>query len=162
MNPNHRVQVEALLRDAAAEHASLMARVPPELQASLPVDAQGVTRAIDHLAAAVGLSDGERRALIRPHAVNPAVLHARVFGGAPLARETVIGSFVEGARVRADALASLADAAGGEPLGQEVRRLLVAHPPPVGADGHDVVPALRATYAAQEHAAVMIAISLDS
>ena len=35
-----------------------------DLQASLPVDAQGVTRAIDHLAMAAGLSEGERRALI--------------------------------------------------------------------------------------------------
>jgi hypothetical protein len=153
--------VEALLSDAAAEHASLMSQLSPELRASLPVDAQGVTRAIDHLAAAAGLSDSERRALVRPHAVNPAVLHARVFGRAPIARETVIGSFVEGARVRADALAALADLVGGEPLGRDVRRLLVANPPPAGADGHDVVPALRATYSAHEQAAVMIAASLD-
>ena len=89
------------------------------------------------------------------------MLHARVFGRAPLTRETVIGSFVEGARVRADALGALADAVGGEPLGREVRKLLVAHPPPVGADGDDVVPALRATYAAHERAAVVIATSLD-
>jgi hypothetical protein len=161
MDGTHRSRVEALLSEAASEHASLMSRLPAELQASLPVDAQGVTQAIDHLASAAGLSDSERRALIRPHAVNPAVLHARVFGPAPLARETVIGSFVEGARVRADALAALADAVGGEPLGREVRQLLVAHPPPIAADGHDVVPALRATYAAHERAAVMIAASLD-
>jgi len=161
MDQTHRGRVEALLSDAAAEHASLMSQLSRELRASLPVDAQGVTRAIDHLAAAAGLSDSERRALVRPHAVNPAVLHARVFGRAPIARETVIGSFVEGARVRADALAALADVVGGEPLGRDVRRLLVAHPPPAGADGHDVVPALRATYAAHEQAAVMIAASLD-
>jgi hypothetical protein len=158
---NHRDLVKALLSDAAADHASLMSQLPPELQVSLPVDAQGVTRAIDHLATAAGLSRSERHALIRPHAVNPAVLHARVFGRAPLARETVIGSFVEGARVRAEALAALADTVGGEPLGQEVRRLLVDHPPPAGADGHDVVPALRATYAAHERAAVTIAAGLD-
>ncbi len=158
----NRRQVEALLSEAAAAHASLMSHLPPELQASLPVDAQGLTRAIDHLAAAAGLSAGERRALIRPHGVNPAVLHARVFGGAPLARDTVIGSFVEGARVRADALAALADGVGGEALGREVRGLLVAHPPPLSADGPDVVPALRATYDAQERAAVMIAASLDN
>jgi hypothetical protein len=161
MEDTNRGRVEALLADAAAEHATLMARLPPELQTSLPVDAQGVTRAIDHLAAAIGLSVGERRALIRPHAVNPAVLHARVFGRAPLARETVIASFVEGARVRADALAALADTVGGEPLGRKVRTLLVAHPPPVEAEGRDVVPALRATYAAHERAAIMIAESLD-
>jgi hypothetical protein len=157
----HREHVEALLTDAAAEHASLIARVPPALQASLPVDAQGITRAIDYLATAAGLSPAERRALIRPHALNPAVLHARVFGGAPLARETVISSFVEGARVRADALAGLADAVGGEALGQEVRSLLVADPPPLGAGGQDAVEALRATYAAHEQAAVAIAAHLD-
>lgn len=161
MAVTHRARVEALLIEAAAEHASLMARLSPELQASLPVDAQGVTQAIDHLATAAGLSCAERRALIRPHAVNSAVLHARVFGRAPLAPETVIASFVEGARVRADALAALADAVGGEPLGQDVRRLLVAHPPPVGADEPDVLPALKATYAAHERAAVMIGARLD-
>jgi hypothetical protein len=139
-----------------------MSQLSPELRSSLPVDAQGVTQAIDHLAAAAGLSEEERRTLIRPHVVNPAVLHARVYGRAPLAPETVIGSFVEGARVRAQTLATLADAVGGEPLGGDVRRLLVAHPPPAAADGEDVVPALRATYAAHERAAVMIAASLDA
>lgn len=143
MAVTHRERIEALLDDAAAEHASLLSQLPAELQASLPVDAQGVTRAIDQLAAAGGLSRTARRALIRPHAVNPAVMHARVFGGAPLARETVIGSFVEGARVRADALGALADAIGGETLGTEVRALLVADPPPLRADGPDVVRAAR-------------------
>jgi hypothetical protein len=161
MDDGHREHVEALLAGAAAEHASLVSRLPHDLQESLPVDAQGLTQAIDHLASAAGLSDSERRALIRPHATNPAVLHARVFGRAPLARETVIASFVDGARVRADSLAALADAVGGEPLGRQVRQLLVAHPPPLAADEPDVVPALRATYAAQERAAVMIAASLD-
>jgi hypothetical protein len=161
MDATHRAHVEGLLRDAAAEHASLIARVPPALGASLPVDAQGITRAIDYLATAAGLSEAERRALIRPHALNPAVLHARVFGGAPLARETVISSFVEAARVRADALAALADEVGGESLGREVRSLLVADPPPVGEEGRDVVDALRATYAAHERAAIMIAARLD-
>ena len=132
------------------------------MAASLPVDAQGVTRAIDHLAEAAGLSESERRALIRPHAVNPAVLHARVFGRAPLTRDTVVASFVEGARVRADALLMLADAIGGEPLGAAVRKLLVADPPPADAAGGDVTDALRATYAAQERAAVVIAAGLDS
>jgi hypothetical protein len=159
---SHRARVEALLATAAAEHASLLDRLEPELRASLPVDAQGLTQAIDHLAVAAGLSESERRALIRPHAVNPAVLHARVFGYAPLARETVIASFVEGARVRAEALAGLADAVGGEPLGREVRSLLVAHPPPAGATGRDAVGALRATYAAHERAAVIIAARLDA
>jgi hypothetical protein len=92
MDETHRERIEALLSEAAAEHAGLVSRLPPELARSLPVDAQGVTQAIDHLAAAAGLSESERRALIRPHGVNPAVLHARVFGRAPLARETVIRS----------------------------------------------------------------------
>ena len=126
MQPTHRDRVETLLSDAAAEHESLMSRLSPELRGFIPVDAQGVTAAIDYLADTAGFSVDERRALIRPHAVNPAVMHARVFGRAPLARETVVGSFVEGARVRADALASLADAAGGEELGLEVRKLLLA------------------------------------
>lgn len=161
MVETHRARVQALLADAAQEHATMVADLPVPLQASLPVDAQGVTRAIDQLAAAAGLSIDERRALIRPHAINPAVMHARVFGGAPLARETVIGSFVEGARVRADALAALADVVGGAELGTAVRALLVADPPPAGAEGPDVVPALRATYAAHERAALAIAAALD-
>ena len=126
----HRDRVETLLADAAAAHDELLARLPADMQASLPVDAQGVTQAIDHLAVAAGLTPSERLELIKPHAVNPAVLHARVFGRAPLAPETVIGSFVDGARVRADALAALADTVGGEELGAEVRGLLVAPPAP--------------------------------
>ncbi len=161
MATTHRDHVEILLREAAAEHAGLLRRAPAALRASLPVDAQGITRAIDYLATAAGLSAADRRALIRPHALNPAVLHARVFGGAPLTRETVISSFVEGARVRADALAGLADAVGGEALGGEVRSLLVADPPPVGAGGEEAVSALKATYAAHEQVALTIAAHLD-
>jgi hypothetical protein len=161
MATTHRARVEELLGEAAEEHALLLERLPLPMQASLPVDAQGVTRAIDHIAAAAGLSASERRALVRPHAVNPAVMHARVFGGAPLSGDTVIASFVEGARVRADALAALADAVGGSELGAAVRALLVASPPPARADGDEAVAALRATYAAQEQAAVMIAAGLD-
>jgi hypothetical protein len=154
----HRARIEALLAEAAEAHAALLPTLSADLRASLPVDAQGVTRAIDHLAQAMGFSESERRALNRPHAVNPAVMHARVFGGAPLAPETVLASFVEGARVRADALAVLADGVG---VGEEVRSLLVAHPPPLDAAGPDAVPALRATYAAHERAAVLIAAALD-
>jgi hypothetical protein len=161
MNVTHRDRVEELLSDAAAEHESLMSRLPPDIAASLPVDAQGVTRAIDHLARSAGLPEDERRALFRPHAANPAVLHARVFGRGPLTPEMVVAAFVEGARVRADALASLADTVGGEDLGQEVRTILVADPPPVDAQEQDVIPALRATYAAQERAAILIAATLD-
>jgi hypothetical protein len=162
MSVSHRDRVEELIGQAAAEHASLVERLPPELGASLPVDAQGLTRAIDHLAAAAGLSDDERRALIRPHAVNPAVLHARVFGAAPLTRATVIGSFVEGARVRASALTALAEVVGGAALVTELQSVLSADPPPVETEGPDVLSDLRATYAAQEQAAVMIAASLDA
>lgn len=161
MNGAHRRRVEELLEEAAAAHERLCTQLSPELRESLPVDAQGITRAIDYLAAAAGFSDGERRALVRPHGLNPAVLHARVFGAAPLAPETVLGAFVEGARVRADALAALADAIGGEPLGRQVRNLLTAYPPPVGGEGVDVTPALRDTYAAHERAAVLIAVRLD-
>lgn len=64
MEPTHRDRIETLLRQAAFEHQSLMAQLPPKLAASLPVDAQGVTRAIDHLAIAAGLSDTERRLLV--------------------------------------------------------------------------------------------------
>ena len=76
-------------------------------------------------------------------------------------RETVIGSFVEGARVRAAALTALAQAIGAEPLVLDVRTALAADPPPVRADAPDVLSALRATYAAQERAVIMIATSLD-
>jgi hypothetical protein len=161
MAASHRDRVQELLSDAAARHATLLSQLPPEVGDSLPVDAQGVTRAIDHLAVAAGLSVPERRALVSPHAVNPAVLHARVFGRAPLGRGTVIGSFVEGARVRAEALGSLADTVGGEALGQQVRQVLVSHPPPVDPGQPDVVAALRSTYEAQEQAAMMIASRLD-
>jgi hypothetical protein len=154
--------VRRLIADAASAHHELLSHLPAELQISLPVDAQGVTQAIDHLAVAAGLTQSERLELIKPHAVNPAVLHARVFGRAPLARETVIGSFVDGARVRADALGELADVVGGEELGAAVRGLLIENPPPVESRGPEVVVELRATYAAQERAAMMIAARLDA
>ena len=54
MARTHRRHVEELLRDAAAEHAALIPRLPPQLQESLPVDAQGITRAIDYPAAEAG------------------------------------------------------------------------------------------------------------
>ena len=102
MESTHREQVKALLGQAAADHETLVAQLPANLQASLPVDAQGVTRAIDLLAVAAGLDEDARRAL------------------------------------------------------------LIAHPPPVRADGDDVVPALRATYAAHERAALLLAERLDA
>ena len=164
MVASHRARVQELLAEAEAAHRALLITVPPDVGASLPVDAQGITRAIDHIASAAGLSVAERRQLVRPHAVNPAVLHARVFGAAPLADETVIGAFVEGARVRADALVTLAEMVGDQPLVREVHTLLIDHPLPT-ADGHestaDPVGALRDAYAAQEHAALAIAAWLD-
>lgn len=157
----HRSRVEDMLAAAAARHAALLPQLPPEVRASLPVDAQGITEAIDFLAEAAGLSAGERRTLVRPHAVNPAVMHARVFGAAPLAEETIMGSFVEGARVRADALVNLAEIVGGAPLSAEVRSLLVEDPLPLADDGMAGVTALRAAYGAQEQAVIAIADRLD-
>ena len=81
-------------------------------------------------------------------------MHARVFGGAPLAEETVMGSFVDGARVRAGALIALAERIGSADLGAEVNALLVDHPLPLAGDGLAGVPALRAAYAAQERGRV--------
>jgi hypothetical protein len=164
MVASHRVRVEELLAEAEAAHRALLEAVPAEVRASLPVDAQGITRAIDHVAVAAGFSAAERRQLVRPHAVNPAVLHARVFGGAPLTTETVIGAFVEGARVRADALVQLAGAVGDAELSQRVQAVLIDHPLPT-ADGHlsngDPVAALRDAYGAQERAVLLIAACLD-
>jgi hypothetical protein len=158
----HRRQVQQLLDEASQAHAELIERVAPEIAESIPVDAQGVAAAIDYLAEAAGFSAEQRRALIRPHGVNPAVLHARVFGAAPLRRGTVIGAFVEGARVRADALTALADAVGVAELGQAVRRLLTADPLPGEAEGDEAVDALRAAYAAHERAALLVAERLDA
>ena len=162
MSHRHTRQVQQLLDEASAAHAQLVERLPAEIADSIPVDAQGVAAAIDYLAETAGFSAEERRALIRPHGVNPAVLHARVFGAAPLGRGTVIGAFVEGARVRADALTALADAVGGTELGQAVRRRLTADPLPGEAEGDEAVNALRAAYAAHEHAALLIAQRLDA
>ena len=77
MTTTHRARVETTLAEAAANHAALLERLSPEMRASLPVDAQGLTEAIDFVAEAAGLSSAERRALVRPHGVNPAVMHAR-------------------------------------------------------------------------------------
>lgn len=162
MNDPHTRRVRELLEEAAEAHAELIQRLPEEIGKSIPVDAQGVAAAIDYLAEAAGFSAEERRALILPHGVNPAVLHARVFGAAPLGRGTVIGAFVEGARVRADALTALADAVGGTELGQAVRRLLTADPLPSEVESDEAVEALRAAYAAHEQAALLIAQRLDA
>jgi hypothetical protein len=158
----HRRHVETLLADAAAAHEALLGELSPQLAASLPVDATGVTEAIDHLGAAAGLTTAERRELIRPHGVNPAVLHARVFGRAPLTAGTVLASYVDGARVRAAALQRVAEAIGGAELGTEIRVLLADHPPPVDPAAAAAEAELRATYAAHEAAAVRLADALDA
>lgn len=165
MVASHRARVEELLSEAEATHRALLQAVPPDVRAALPVDAQGITQAIDHIAVVAGLSQEERVQLVRPHAVNPAVLHARVFGAAPLTAETVIGAFVDGARVRAAALITLADAVDDQDLVGEVSALLIDNPLPVVADSDDSsadrLAALRNAYAAQEQAAVLIASRLD-
>ncbi len=161
MTTTHRARVQTALAEAAARHAALLERLSPEMRAALPVDAQGLTEAIDLVADAAGLSSAQRRALVRPHATNPAVMHARVFGGAPLSEETLMGSFVEGARVRAEALANLAEIVGGAALGGEVRALLVECPLPLAGEGLAGVAALRDAYAAHERAVVAIAARLD-
>src|SRR3954452_17315914 len=146
----HRREVEAILAGARAERAALLDQLSPALRASLPVDATGITQAIDHLGEAAGLDLHAEQ--VRGHKTNAAVLHGRVFGRRPLSRDTVLAAFVDGARVRAETLAHLAEAVGGEPLAHEIETLLAPHPPQ--AD-------LPAAYAAQEHATVVIATHLD-
>ena len=148
---SHRHEVEAILAGARAEHRALLAQVSPALAASLPVDATGLTQAIDHLAEAGGLSpDAVHGEQVQGHRTNAAVLHLRVFGREPLAPETVRGAYMDGARVRAQALTSVAQSLGGEALESEVRAL-------VTADAE--LPEL---YAAQARAAVRIAAYLDA
>jgi hypothetical protein len=148
---SHRREVEAILAGARAEHRALLARVSPALAASLPVDATGLTQAIDHLAEVGGLSPeavhGEQ---VQGHRTNAAVLHLRVFGREPLAPETVRGAYLDGARVRAQALTRLAESLGGAALEAEVRALVSAK------------AELPELYAAQERAAVRIAAYLDA
>jgi hypothetical protein len=160
--PTHRQQVEAILAGAAAERAALLEAVSPELRASLPVDATGITQAIEHLAQAVELGDELRAEQAAGHRANPAVLHGRVFGRAPLPADTVLAAFADGARVRAGVLAHLAEAIGGPPLQDELVAALAEHPPP-DADQHgdEATVALRAAYAAQERAVVLLAQRLD-
>jgi hypothetical protein len=170
--PSYFAEVEAVLDAARAEHAEMLERVPPGLRASLPVDATGVTQAIEILAAAAGIDAEIRAERDRLNRANPAVLHGRVFGRAPLAPETVVAAFADGARVRATLLERIAEAIDGETLRDEVRALLAEHAPP-DADGvgePDVSPparaarvaALRAVYDAQERAVLLCAGRLDA
>jgi hypothetical protein len=162
MEPSHRQEIEAILAGAHAEHRSLLEHVSPALRASLPVDATGITQALEHLAAVAGLADELGAAQARGHEANPAVLHGRVFGRAPLSADTVLAAFTDGARVRALALQELAEAIGGAPLAGEVRTLLAAHPPPADAAAPEAAADLRAAYAAQEQATVQLAAHLDA
>jgi hypothetical protein len=146
----HQAEVQAILAGARAERAALLEGLSPALRASLPVDATGITQALDHLGAAAGLDTHAEQ--VEAHKRNAAVLHGRVFGRAPLSADTVQAAFVDGARVRAGTLAHLAEAVGGSSLVIDVGRLLERHPP--DAD-------LAAAYAAQEEAAVLIAQHLD-
>jgi len=146
-------ELEAVLDGARAAHAETLERVPAGLRASLPVDATGITQAIDHLGEAAGLD--LHREQVQGHKTNSAVLHGRVFGCAPLSRDTVLAAFVDGARVRAETLARLAEAVGGDALADDVREGLERHPPAA------TEPELRAAYAAQEDAALRIAVHLD-
>ena len=147
----YRAKLARLIADAHAAHAELLERVPAGVRASLPVDATGITQAIDHLGEAAGLEEMHKRQ-IRAHKTNAAVMHARVFGFQQLSPETVQAAFVEGANARVPVLTGLAEAVGGEALGQQVAELLATHPPEIE---------LEAAYAAQEHAAVLIAMHLD-
>jgi hypothetical protein len=154
-------ELEAEIEAAHAAHAEMLARVPDGLRASLPVDATGVTRGIEILAAAVGIEAEVRAERDRLNRANPAVLHGRVFGRVPLGPETVVAAFAEGARVRAVLLERLAGAVDGDVLRDEVRALLADHPLPA-EDAADPVAGLRAAYGAQERAVLLCAGRLDA
>lgn len=145
----HRSQVEAILAGARAERAALLSALSPALRASLPVDATGITQAIDHLGEAAGLEEMHKRQILA-HRTNAAVMHARVFGFEQLSGETVHAAFVEGANARVPVLTGIADAVGA---GEEVGALLREHPPEEDLQG---------AYEAQEHAALVIAAHLDA
>lgn len=156
-----RAEVEAILAGSAAERAALLSAVSPELAASLPVDATGITQAIEHLASAVELRDELAAEQALGHRANPAVLHGRVFGRAPLSPDMVLAAFADGARVREGVLEHLATAIGGGDLALRVRAALSAFPPPEVVAGPEATEALRATYAAQERVVVDLARELD-
>ena len=165
-------ELEAVLDGARAAHAETLERVPAGLRASLPVDATGVTQAIEILATAVGIDAEVLAERDRLNRANPAVLHGRVFGRAPLAPETVVAAFAEGARVRAILLERVAVEIDGDALRDEVRALLADHPPPESDGPRDADPspggraarvaALRAAYDAQERAVLLCAGRLDA
>ena len=100
--------------------------------------------------------NGDHVTQVRSLLTRAAAEHARLVSVAPPELRESLPVDGQGVTAAIDHL----DAVGGEALGQEVRTLLVEHPPPVATD-EEVVPTLRATYAAQERAAVLIAASLD-
>jgi hypothetical protein len=161
--PTHVQEVEAILASTAAERRALLEVVSPALRASLPVDGTGIAQAIEHLGAAVELAEELRAEQREGHRANPAVLHGQVFGRAPLSPDTVLAAFVDGARVRAAAITSLAAAIGGDGLVAQVRGELVAHPLPAeDASAEAATPALQAAYGAQERAVLALAAALDA
>ncbi|MBE2320859.1 hypothetical protein DVA67_033180 [Solirubrobacter sp. CPCC 204708] len=118
----HQAQVQAILAGARAERTALLEQLSPALRASLPVDATGITQALDHLGEAAGIDTHAEQ--VSAHRTNAAVLHGRVFGRAPLSADTINAAFVDGAHVRAGTLNHLADAVGGEALVIDVGRML--------------------------------------
>ncbi len=158
----YRQTIEEVLDRARHEHAVLLAQLSPELRASLPVDAAGITEAIDRLGDAVGLSSALRDEQARSHRANPAVLHGRVFGRTALTGATVLAAFVEAARVREGVLARLARAAGGQSLEDAVGDHLATHPLQIDFRDPAAEAKLRDAYAAQEEAALRIAAHLDA
>jgi hypothetical protein len=154
-------RVEAVLEDARTAHAELLEHVTPALRASLPVDATGIAQAIDILAAEVGIAGEIRAARDRMNRANPAVLHGRVYGRAPLGPDTVVAAFAEGARARATLLERLAESIGGADLRDDVRSLLADHPLPDSSDPERIA-GLRAAYDAQERAVLLCAGRLDA
>ena len=88
-------------------------------------------------------------------------MHARVFGRVPLARETVIGSFVGGRgcgpmRSHRSLTRPVARSSGSRSAS-----CFVAYQPRQALTAQDVISQLRATYAAHERATLMIAAYLD-
>ena len=160
----YRAKLARLIADAHAAHADLLERVPAGVRASLPVDATGVTQAIDVLAAALGIGAEIAARRDRLNRANPAVLHGRVFGRTEqLPRETVVAAFAEGARVRRALLEQIAEAIGDDDLIPALDDLLDAHPPPdAGRPDGDEIERLRDAYAAQEGAVLLCAERLDA
>jgi len=160
----YRAKLARLIADAHAAHADLLERVPAGVRASLPVDATGVTQAIDVLAAALGIGPEIAARRDRLNRANPAVLHGRVFGRTEqLSRETVVAAFADGARVRRALLEQIAEAIGDDDLIAALDDLLDAHPPPdAGRPDGDEIERLRDAYAAQEGAVLLCAERLDA